>query len=55
MPMITAADLPETLPVFPLPGALMLPRARLPLRRTRLGAPLQKWCARVRGAATFSR
>ncbi len=31
MPMITAADLPETLPVFPLPGALMLPRARLPL------------------------
>ena len=31
MPMITAADLPDTLPVFPLPGALMLPRARLPL------------------------
>jgi Lon protease-like protein len=25
------ADLPETLPIFPLPGALMLPRARLPL------------------------
>ena len=25
------ADLPETIPVFPLPGALMLPRARLPL------------------------
>ncbi|MFT3974013.1 MAG: LON peptidase substrate-binding domain-containing protein [Amaricoccus sp.] len=25
------ADLPETLPVFPLPGALLLPRARLPL------------------------
>jgi hypothetical protein len=24
-------DLPETIPVFPLPGALMLPRARLPL------------------------
>lgn len=24
-------DLPDTLPVFPLPGALMLPRARLPL------------------------
>ncbi len=24
-------DLPETLPVFPLPGALLLPRARLPL------------------------
>ena len=31
MPMITAADLPDTIPVFPLPGALMLPRARLPL------------------------
>lgn len=29
--MIKAADLPETIPVFPLPGALMLPRARLPL------------------------
>jgi Lon protease-like protein len=27
----TSADLPETIPVFPLPGALMLPRARLPL------------------------
>jgi uncharacterized protein len=25
------ADLPETIPVFPLPGALLLPRARLPL------------------------
>ena len=25
------ADLPETIAVFPLPGALMLPRARLPL------------------------
>jgi len=25
------ADLPDTLPVFPLPGALMLPRARPPL------------------------
>ena len=25
------ADLPETVPVFPLPGALLLPRARLPL------------------------
>ncbi len=25
------ADLPEVLPVFPLPGALLLPRARLPL------------------------
>ncbi|MGB8814492.1 MAG: LON peptidase substrate-binding domain-containing protein [Paracoccaceae bacterium] len=29
--MMIAADLPETLPVFPLPGALLLPRARLPL------------------------
>ncbi|CUH51051.1 LON peptidase substrate-binding domain-containing protein [Shimia marina] len=29
--MIKAADLPETLSVFPLPGALLLPRARLPL------------------------
>ncbi|WP_128254915.1 LON peptidase substrate-binding domain-containing protein [Falsirhodobacter deserti] len=29
--MIKAADLPETLPLFPLPGALLLPRARLPL------------------------
>ncbi|HUF56991.1 MAG TPA: LON peptidase substrate-binding domain-containing protein [Thermohalobaculum sp.] len=25
------ADLPRTLPVFPLPGAVLLPRARLPL------------------------
>jgi uncharacterized protein len=25
------ADLPETIPVFPLPGALLLPRGRLPL------------------------
>ncbi|WP_372839553.1 LON peptidase substrate-binding domain-containing protein [Phaeovulum sp.] len=25
-------DLPETLPLFPLPGALLLPRARLPLQ-----------------------
>jgi Lon protease-like protein len=25
------ADLPETIPVFPLPGALMLPRGKLPL------------------------
>ena len=24
-------DLPETLPIFPLPGALLLPRADLPL------------------------
>ncbi|MGR3802126.1 LON peptidase substrate-binding domain-containing protein [Marinibacterium profundimaris] len=29
--MIKPADLPETLPVFPLPGALLLPRSRLPL------------------------
>lgn len=29
--MISAADLPDVLPIFPLPGALMLPRARLPL------------------------
>lgn len=29
--MIKVADLPETLAVFPLPGALLLPRARLPL------------------------
>ncbi len=29
--MIHASDLPETIPVFPLPGALLLPRARLPL------------------------
>ena len=27
----SAADLPETIPVFPLPGALLLPRGRLPL------------------------
>ncbi len=26
-----AADLPDTIPVFPLPGALLLPRTRLPL------------------------
>ena len=26
-----AADLPDTIPIFPLPGALMLPRTRLPL------------------------
>jgi len=30
-PMKNPADLPETIPVFPLPGALLLPRARLPL------------------------
>jgi Lon protease-like protein len=29
--MIPSADLPDTIPVFPLPGALLLPRARLPL------------------------
>ncbi|MGI9372542.1 MAG: LON peptidase substrate-binding domain-containing protein [Hyphomicrobiales bacterium] len=29
--MINAAELPQTLPIFPLPGALLLPRARLPL------------------------
>ncbi|SIO48111.1 hypothetical protein SAMN05444722_2496 [Rhodovulum sp. ES.010] len=29
--MISAADLPDTIPVFQLPGALLLPRARLPL------------------------
>ncbi len=29
--MITRADLPDRIPLFPLPGALMLPRARLPL------------------------
>lgn len=31
MAMIQAADLPDMLPVFPLPGALLLPRTRLPL------------------------
>ncbi|MFV0245762.1 MAG: LON peptidase substrate-binding domain-containing protein [Qingshengfaniella sp.] len=29
--MMSAADLPDVIPVFPLPGALLLPRARLPL------------------------
>ena len=29
--MFFAADLPDTLSLFPLPGALLLPRARLPL------------------------
>ncbi|MDF1717038.1 MAG: LON peptidase substrate-binding domain-containing protein [Antarcticimicrobium sp.] len=29
--MMQAADLPDTIPVFPLPGALLLPRSRLPL------------------------
>ncbi|TDT73042.1 hypothetical protein BDE40_3223 [Litoreibacter halocynthiae] len=31
MLMMKSADLPDTIPVFPLPGALLLPRARLPL------------------------
>lgn len=29
--MMTMNDLPGTIPVFPLPGALLLPRAKLPL------------------------
>ena len=29
--MIRPADLPDTIPIFPLPGALLLPRSRLPL------------------------
>ena len=29
--MALRVDLPDTIPVFPLPGALLLPRARLPL------------------------
>jgi len=29
--MIQTKDLPDTIPIFPLPGALLLPRARLPL------------------------
>lgn len=29
--MILQGDLPEVIPVFPLPGALLLPRSRLPL------------------------
>ncbi len=29
--MIAKSDLPDTVPVFPLPGALLLPRSRLPL------------------------
>lgn len=29
--MFKAMDLPEIVPIFPLPGALLLPRARLPL------------------------
>lgn len=31
MRMLKASDLPSSIPVFPLPGALVLPRARLPL------------------------
>jgi len=29
--MFSVADLPDSIPLFPLPGALLLPRARLPL------------------------
>lgn len=29
--MIPAAELPDTIPLFPLPGALLLPRGRMPL------------------------
>jgi Lon protease-like protein len=29
--LFTLADLPDCVPIFPLPGALLLPRARLPL------------------------
>ena len=29
--MFAASDLPRSLPIFPLPGALLLPRSRLPL------------------------
>jgi len=29
--MMMITDLPDTIPIFPLPGALLLPRARLPL------------------------
>lgn len=29
--MIKAVELPDTIPIFPLPGALLLPRSRLPL------------------------
>lgn len=29
--MFSAIDLPDTIPVFPLPGALLLPRTKLPL------------------------
>ena len=29
--MVKVSDLPDTIPVFPLPGALLLPRSKLPL------------------------
>ena len=29
--MLSHSDLPDTIPVFPVPGALLLPRSRLPL------------------------
>lgn len=29
--MLKSSDLPDTIPIFPLPGALLLPRSRLPL------------------------
>ncbi|MBT5677946.1 MAG: ATP-dependent protease, partial [Marinovum sp.] len=29
--MKSSIDLPDTLPIFPLPNALLLPRSRLPL------------------------
>ncbi|HAL75455.1 MAG TPA: ATP-dependent protease, partial [Rhodobacteraceae bacterium] len=29
--MTKTSDLPDIIPVFPLPGALLLPRSRLPL------------------------
>jgi Lon protease-like protein len=28
---VKAADLPQVIPVFPLPGAILLPRGQLPL------------------------
>lgn len=31
MPLPMPSDLPDVIPIFPLPGAVMLPRARLPL------------------------
>lgn len=32
MLMISHSDLPETIPIFPLSGAMLLPRARMPLQ-----------------------